>query len=148
MHITTLLLICTTTAVISSAKECWRSGLKVDNVTYKGDQPYTKTHKIAVDRVRKIYDKNSREIGANPILALEFANEYSLSLKHYTVLMGPGNLYSVESLTAHAQKTQLGPVLYSTDLKTKEVVMIPQKAFDNTYNQCNQTALLNSVQLL
>ncbi|RCN46464.1 hypothetical protein ANCCAN_07457 [Ancylostoma caninum] len=71
MQIIPLLLICTTTAAVSSANECWRSGLKVDNVSYKGDQPYTKTHKLAVERIKEIYDKYSTEIGANPILALE-----------------------------------------------------------------------------
>ncbi|EYC06668.1 hypothetical protein Y032_0074g826 [Ancylostoma ceylanicum] len=148
MHLITLLLVCTTIGVVSSAKDCLRSGTEEDTVSYKGNQPLRKSHKLAVERIKKIYDKHSKEIGANPFIALEFANEYSLTLKHFTVLMGPGNVYSLESLTAHAQRTQLGPVEYSANLKAKDVVLLPKGVFDSTYNRCNQTALLNSVQLL
>lgn len=70
MQIIILLLVCTA-GVVSSTKDCFRSGAEQDTVSYKNDQPLQKQHRLAMDKIKKLYGKNSKELGSNPFTALE-----------------------------------------------------------------------------
>ncbi|ETN71820.1 hypothetical protein NECAME_04564 [Necator americanus] len=93
---TVIVLLIWCVGVASSASDCLRSSKKQEITTYTLNEPLRKPHKVAMERVMKIYVKMH---GNNPFTTLRFANSYTLFLDHFTTITGPGKMYSVESLS-------------------------------------------------